>query len=112
MVLIKVFEYVSFEKLSAMSLESEYLMNLSLKPQMLQDKYGIEFSKLDALAEEYFAAIKAPDINLFFEFRASRTNSVCVHAHGKNIDIREAYSVFSSLLKLHSSEIQWISDSV
>jgi len=110
--LINDFEYISFKKLSAMSLESEYLMNLSLTPKVLQDKHGIKFSKIDDSKNEYFAAIKAPNVHLFFEFRGGETSNVCVNVRGQNIDIREAYSIFDSLLNLRPSEIQWISDSV
>lgn len=110
--LINDFEYISFKKLSAMSLGSEYLMNLSLTPQVLHDKHGIKFSKIDDSKNEYFAAIKAPNAHLFFEFRGGETNKVCVNVRGQNIDIREAYSIFDSLLNLRPSEIQWISDSV
>lgn len=110
--LIKVFEYISFEKLSKMSLESEYLMNLTLTPQVLQDQHGIKFSKIDDSRNGYFAAIKAPNVHLFFEFRGGENSNVCVNVRGQNIDIREAYSIFDSLLNLRPSEIQWISDSV
>lgn len=107
------FENIGYEELKALALHTDYLMTLSLKPDQVQEKYGVEFSPVEDPLCKFFAAIKEPKSGIIFEFKArSRDGTICVNAKGKKLDARDAYEVFMAVFAFNMHDVSWISDSI
>ncbi len=108
------FESISIEQLKAFSLETDYIMTLGISPRQVQEKYGVEFSPLtENSSSKRFAAIREPESEFIFEFFGDAANkTTSVSARGKEIDLRNAYSVFMSTFKPDSQDVSWISESI
>jgi len=106
----KRFEQLSEIALEDRSLGSEYLMTINTSPDELNKRFGIDFVPTGDDAEKLYAAIKFENSDLIFQFEC-RGAETKVSIRGNGIDMREAYSVFTSAIELPSNEIVWISDS-